>query len=493
MCLTRLASLALGLAAAGSASAVNLSQNGMGQVLIYPYYTVNAGQQTLLTIVNTSEVGKVVKVRLREAYNGREVLDFNVFLSPDDVWTANVFSLADAGLAGSGAAIFTADNSCMAPQLTQGPLANGVHYQQFLDYAYIGSNADSGPAGDGRTREGSFEVFAMSDIVNGSALADDIQHVNGVPPRCAQAETHLESGSSTVAPTSGLFGSASIVNVSDGTFFAYNAVALDGFTAHRLDSPTGSLAPDLSDVNDPCCTDGVTARQFVAGQTIATVFPAGRAIDAVSAVFAADALYNEYAVAADASVGTDWVVAFPTKQFYVDAALYPLGAASQPATLAPFEHLFGARESGNGDGLSCVTAIAHVFNREEGTTDPIPCGFTCPPPPPPPRLCRQTNVLSFAPQSVLGSQLAERLDTHLRDFTSGMMRISLAADNAGHDITSSSNGNQFHGLPAIGFSVSRYVNGNVPLTGGGSALANYSAAYPHRWTTRCTVGTEPCS
>jgi len=29
-------------------SAVNLNPDGLGQVLLYPYYTVNGGQQTLL-------------------------------------------------------------------------------------------------------------------------------------------------------------------------------------------------------------------------------------------------------------------------------------------------------------------------------------------------------------------------------------------------------------------------------------------------------------
>ena len=117
LCVARLAGLALAFAAAGSAGAVNLSPSGIGQVLIYPYYTVNAGQQTLLSIVNTSEAGKAVKVRFREAYNAREVLDFNVFLAPEDVWTATVFNLADAGLPGSGAGVFTRDASCMPPAL----------------------------------------------------------------------------------------------------------------------------------------------------------------------------------------------------------------------------------------------------------------------------------------------------------------------------------------------------------------------------------------
>jgi len=51
--------------------AANLSSNGVGQALVFPYYTVNGGQQTLLSVVNTSLIGKVVKVRFREAKTRR--------------------------------------------------------------------------------------------------------------------------------------------------------------------------------------------------------------------------------------------------------------------------------------------------------------------------------------------------------------------------------------------------------------------------------------
>ena len=51
------------LGATGAAEAVNLSADGLGQVLIYPYYTVRNGPQgfaynTLLTVVNTTAVGE---------------------------------------------------------------------------------------------------------------------------------------------------------------------------------------------------------------------------------------------------------------------------------------------------------------------------------------------------------------------------------------------------------------------------------------------------
>ena len=83
---------------ANPASAVNLNPNGIGQVLIYPYYTVNHQQQTLLSAVNTTSIGKAVKVRFLEGYNSREVLDFNLYLSKYDVWTAAVFSLGIQGV-----------------------------------------------------------------------------------------------------------------------------------------------------------------------------------------------------------------------------------------------------------------------------------------------------------------------------------------------------------------------------------------------------------
>jgi hypothetical protein len=94
---------------AGLANAVDLNPDGLGQVLIYPYYTVNKSQDTLLSVVNTTSVGKAVKVRFLEGYNSREVLDFNLFLSPFDVWTAAVSQVSDDG----GAQVYTADKSCI--------------------------------------------------------------------------------------------------------------------------------------------------------------------------------------------------------------------------------------------------------------------------------------------------------------------------------------------------------------------------------------------
>ncbi|MCS6997690.1 MAG: hypothetical protein NZ533_12255, partial [Casimicrobiaceae bacterium] len=77
------AAVAAGASAlAGTAGAVAINADGLGQALIYPYYTARDGQTTFVSVVNTTTQGKVVKVRFREALNTDDVLDFNLFLSP---------------------------------------------------------------------------------------------------------------------------------------------------------------------------------------------------------------------------------------------------------------------------------------------------------------------------------------------------------------------------------------------------------------------------
>ena len=374
--------------------AVDLNPDGLGQVLIYPYYTVNAKQQTLLSVVNTTDISKAVKVRFLEGHNSREVLDFNLFLSPFDVWTASIFGLTDAGLTGDGAAITTSDKSCVAPDPSTwtGKLPNGAPYQNFLNYAYSGTNADTGPSGDTRTREGHIELISMADIVPDSDTDVGVTHVSGVPADCTVAQNPPLTD--LVAPTSGLFGAGGIVNVAQGTFYTYNADAVDGFTQVQLFSGTASLQPSLAQANN-FITDPTQVFSYVFqnGTLITTSYlpvnnPANPntnpAIDAVSAVFASDAVFNEYNVDTAAGSNTDWVVTFPTKRFYVDKQII----GNVTSAIRPFVFPFGQNVSGNGLGLSCVQVEIGIFNREEGSpTGPSP-GFSPPPPgQPPSALC----------------------------------------------------------------------------------------------------------
>src|SRR6266404_5308688 len=119
---------ALGMA--GTASAVHVNPNGLGQVLIYPYYTVNNQSigkpfSSLLSVVNSTASAKAVKVRFLEGKNSVEVLDFNLYLSAKDVWTAAVIPTTD------GAGIFTADKSCTNPVISSSSASPSI----FVNFA----------------------------------------------------------------------------------------------------------------------------------------------------------------------------------------------------------------------------------------------------------------------------------------------------------------------------------------------------------------------
>ncbi len=69
------------------ASAVNISTDQIGEVAIVPYYNARDDFQTFFSMINTRDVPMVVKVRVHEGRNSRDVLDFDVALSSFDVFS----------------------------------------------------------------------------------------------------------------------------------------------------------------------------------------------------------------------------------------------------------------------------------------------------------------------------------------------------------------------------------------------------------------------
>ena len=57
-----------------------------GDLALVPYYTVRGQWVTGIHIVNTSDSTQVVKFRFRRATDGMDALDFNVVMSPRDVY-----------------------------------------------------------------------------------------------------------------------------------------------------------------------------------------------------------------------------------------------------------------------------------------------------------------------------------------------------------------------------------------------------------------------
>src|SRR6266568_1935624 len=195
------------LGVTGAADAVNVNPGGLGQALIYPYYTVNsdaAGNtyNSLLSVVNSTASAKAGKVRFLEGKNSREVLDFNLFLSKHDVWTAAIL-----------------------------PSASGD---------------DKGGSGLDRTKEGYVEIIEMASFPTYTCTSIQVTHVAGVPFDCAGV-TDSGALNDSVSATGGLFGGMSLINVGAGTDYTEDAVALQRFNNTANYQNAGSVSPQLTD------------------------------------------------------------------------------------------------------------------------------------------------------------------------------------------------------------------------------------------------------
>jgi hypothetical protein len=459
-------SLVTGITAVGvadAAMAVSVSQNGLGQVLIFPYYTVrsaaNGGASTayntLVSIMNSTLRAKAVKVNFMEGRNSRPILDFHLYLAPKDTWTVAIVPTA------SGAGIFTSDKSCTIPVVSNNATAP-VH---FVNYAYSGGSDDGGGPSLDRTREGFIEVIEMGDVIGATEIA--VTAVNGAPPCTSTELQYATIVANTVAGSGGLFGSASIVNVLKGDDWAVRSVALASFSSTPIWFPWGDVRPNLANVNPKISTVAS------GGWTISTDWSAsGNSVDAVSAVLMHDAFYNEFVLDAVTNSATDWVVTFPTKRFYY--------SGSNVVNL--FQRNFGA--SG-----ACDDILITEHDREARTF--VPPGGNPPPPTVVQSLCWGTSIVSFNGKNALGSVNAivyqatyangqARLLFNVGSVPLGKHKLFGGASVA-YDHRTGGTANlvatTFNGLPAIGFAATTYENGTL-----GGVQSNYGTVLEHRMT-----------
>jgi hypothetical protein len=606
-----LAGLAGAAGIVGSAQAVNVNPDGLGQVLLYPYYTTNAGNTTALSVVNTTGDAKAVKVRFLEGENSREVLDFNLYLSEYDVWTAALYD--DAGTP----TMVTGDTSCTVPYI----YGNGGT-QEFLPFAlndagYNDLNAKGKPSGVyddiSRGAEGHFEIIEMGTLTNDAEVlnsawvdtvtfpqcngpvavghpveclvprawseaevkepkfltayssADAATHDDGVPEDCQQlvdAWTYnldgkgtdgywiTDPGADITAPSGGLFGGAAVINVESGTMYAYDATAIDGFWADPFPPHEGAFGGFDEGHQEP---GTILPSLDSGGNPTAVVFgPMGdvlesghllRGVDAVSYVLMHDAIMNEYTTEAAVGAGTEWVITFPTKQFYVHEPFLDDyadfrdngeldGSADYDGDmpLAPFtSEWFWTSTTYDSDGdvkkdgfltRPCeVVRLDTIWDREERepTTPDAPPGTPVPPivsPAPPPvpgddpdaiipfELCYETSVIQFGAEAsiddttaILGSRNFHNIDNASLGFEYGWVRLDMADATADYDgsgvieddekfgrdpLPSLTSGDDLVGLPVTGFAVQAFENNF--LGEGADVLANYGGIFQHKGT-----------
>lgn len=340
----------LSLAASPAVAALHVAESGFGQVLIFPYYTVETGQQTVAAVENTTPRAKAVAVRFREARNGALVQALNVYLAPNDTFEFAVATLGSDPLP----RLFSADASCRFPQdgpRLDAPFSTSGYTGALRDHPAQAADTLGGPE---RTRSGYIEVFEMGELRAGDRpgeFADEltpreapVPADGGVPRDCSVIAAAWDpvagvwSGDPAAGldpPTGGLRGLASLVHARRGTMQTFAPLALGGF--HTDASRPGALharpsedRPRLADARTTAATVVVELRD-AQGRVLTETFPVvPGSSDPVSLLLMGSRLSGEYIV--DASVGStnEWVLAFPTKRDHVNGA----------APRAPFSSVF---------------------------------------------------------------------------------------------------------------------------------------------------------
>lgn len=453
-----------------AASAVYLDPDGTGQVLIFPYYTVQPSgtdaYNTLFSVANTGFDAKVLKVRFREGLNGEEVYEANVYLGGNDMWTAAV--VPDAG---GGARIVTRDGSCTNPGIPE-----GGHLFNFL---FAGTDDGLG-SGAARTREGYFEVFEMGTL-SGTA-ADAAQPDSTGKRNCAALQDVPANLGTLGAPTGGLYGTATLIDVATGLDVTYTATALDQVASKPMYSDPGLGSPK-PDYNSPEI-DPVAS--IVTGNTAYRLVTSSGS-EAIAAVLAVNAMDNEYVLDSATASKTDWVETHPLHRF----------------------NLVGGPTFANG---GCVDPFPSIYDRDQGG----PNGVEFPERPPSGYMvCWASTVIPVRADSndastisgVLASRntLAQaptvtamlgRYPAFYTRFPNGRITVSEqifgpVTSTAGSTATNLATGavttGSFlvWGTATVGFVARTFVNANVSC-GGVLCQATYSAAMPHRRTRNIT-------
>ena len=493
--------------AAGTAEAVYLSPNNTGQVLIYPYYTVQQtggnAWNTYLSVVNTTSQVKAVKVRVLEGKTSAEVLDFNLFLSPNDVWTAAIIP-ADATATGAGR-IISADNSCIAPNQI------GLTGQDFRNFQYAAGTGGSALPGVGldRTREGYVEMIEMGVITGTSATA--VTHNSaGIPANCPAVQPLSFVPSAISAPSGGLMGTGTLINVNNGQDAGYKADALEAWSNVAQYSPPTSTTPNLAnalpavslvvnagglDVNGASMRATAYLTDF--GAAALSGVPAGAR--AVASVYMHSAVMNEYILDSATRSNTDWVITQPLKNLFVTNV-----TAATPYTAVMTS------------GGACESIGFTYFNREEASATASGSDFSpTPPAGPASSLCWESNVLSIRngaghmptgiASGVLGSLNTTSVSVN-SSFQNGWALLSFLGANAVSGMSGALATSQrvvldqvgpvpatvstpgavtFFGLPVTGFMIRNFQNGSLTC-GTATCQGNYGSLFNHSYRTTIT-------
>ena len=522
-----------------SHAAMYRNSQGTGETLIFPFYSTENGNDTYINLANPTSTHKAVKVRVLEAQNSQEVLDFNLYLSPDDHYAFAITATSEGG-----SKLITRDNSCTVPAIPgDGVAFRNAKYAADKQVSEPPAETDFDNTSIGRTQTGYVEIIEMGQLDPASPPIIDtvglssssVRAINaaaaithggdGIPANCdilVQAwsrsggvdgvwlgesrTTDLTGDAEFLADWDGggLYGYATVINVPQGTAFGYDAVAIaDHVSATASGSDMhykpGDIRPNFGD-----SALDTAAIVSINGVAVTLDFDgdypveATERVQALNATLMASEIHNDYVTDPAIAAATDWLLTFPTKAFHVNGT-EPVG---------PFSSLWTGR-------AACEPSALSAVDREESTATTLPDeedpDFSPAPPIPPSTppensdvpLCFEATLVQFGREAAAGTSAITVGVNAFLDANDGWATLSLlttaidstldACDVDGDATTDvdleapcgrriDAGEGQLFGLPVVGFAFQKYVNGNA---GGAGVLANYAMATAHK---SCVAG-----
>ena len=371
-----IATMVGGLGFSGAAmaqAAFDVNESGTGVIQIVPYFSAQDGNATVLHVVNTdANNAKAVKIRFRGASNSDDLLDFQVFLSPNDAWTGLASANANGHLQ-----LVTNDSSCTLPAEVRTQGVTLAPLDRLTNRLW-----DTVEKQRAQTREGYIEILEMASIpqyrdalagVVGTTpginpLYTAVKHVKGTggvmkAPCTDSAFTFLDSitdggiaearkalnpttGRQLAAPTNALTASWYIMNVAKSTTFSGSATALQVTNSSAANAAVPVYAPQKAQSlatamysADPLFLKGAATNPAIdrqdfdvpdlstplvtVAQTLATAAPSQAMADAqagsLSAAINRASVHNQFYQDAGLNAATDWVFSMPTRRYLVAA------------------------------------------------------------------------------------------------------------------------------------------------------------------------------
>jgi len=412
-----------GYANVASAQDPVVANNALGDLALVPYYTVADDWITGIHLVNTSDQTQVVKFRFRRADDSMDALDFNVIMSPKDVY-AGFLSDDENGVISWQAD----DTTCTAPLTSNGKLEMPSIFRPDAETGYVeiiamGAADEDQPISyyakhvDGEPRD--CEVVSENFFADGSSSregVEDFETTWSSDPLDFIDEDDLQS--STYTDSENVIKVSYFIRDNDtGVEFGDNAVHIQNFqtVATMTNQQFGFLSGDLDGFDFPDI-DGGSPNEPASRGRYNLLRDGG--------VLGVAALVNEWTANEANGAALDWVVTLPGQytQLHLPGYVAALSSdaidcvrPSDPTGILP-SAITGADLAGASASsplaVICdyrdipVTAIINAWNREEfAGEDPDESLVVSPAPPgstPAVILDKEVNVVTFGGNSVLG-------------------------------------------------------------------------------------------